>query len=430
MIKKVLLALSGLLALASCAPLPASAASCTPGTGVSCYGLKDSAGSAQSVRALVLGDGTIVQMTIPTDATGNAYTALNPLPVGFSALPALASGTNVIGDVRNITGTIPLAANAATSAKQDTANSTLQSLLTALGTPLQTGGHVVIDSQPLPTGAATDAKSEAIRALLAAQLTVGLPAGAATDAKSEAIRALLAGTLTTSLPSNAATATAQASGNASVASIDTKTPTLGQKTSAFSVPVVLPSDQPLTTAAAASELHLGEIGGNSALIAATFSRPANTTAYAARVGNTAGSLVANSTTAGSVTPMQLVIARKVGGTGTITAVKLAKSSPIITNASFRVHFYGTAPTASNGDGSSWLTTPSSYLGYADIAMDKVFTTEASGSALPKTSASDPRAIVFSAAAGSQTIYALVEALGNYTPVSGETFVLTVDVSRD
>ncbi|WP_174286639.1 hypothetical protein [Sphingomonas bacterium] len=40
---------------------------------------------------------------------------------------------------------------------------------------------------PLPAGAATDAKAESIRALLAAALTVGLPAGAATDATLQAI---------------------------------------------------------------------------------------------------------------------------------------------------------------------------------------------------------------------------------------------------
>lgn len=406
MLKKVLLALGGLLALASATPFPAEAATCSPVNGsLSCYGLKDATGSALSVRSLVLGDGTIVQVTIPADPTGTPYGSGNPLPVGLSALPALASGTNVIGDVRNITGTIPLPTGAATGAKQDTANSTLQSLLTALGTPLQAGGHVVIDSQALPAGAATDAKSEAIRALLAGTLTVGPISGASTAA-------------------------AQATGNASVASLDSKTPSLGQKTAAGSVPVVLPSDQPLTSTPAASELHLGEIGGNSALVSASFARPANTTAYAARVGNTPGSLVANSTTAGSVTPMALVVARKAAGTGTLSTVKLGKNSTSIANAYYRVHFYTSAPTVSNGDGGQWLTTSSGYLGFADITMDKVFSDGASGTGLPKTTAADPRTIIFATAAGSQTIYALIEAMGSYQPVSGETFTLTVDDARD
>lgn len=48
---------------------------------------------------------------------------------------------------------------------------------------------------------------------------------------------------TVSLPTGAATSALQTTGNTSVASIDTKTPTLGQKTMANSSPVVLASDQ-------------------------------------------------------------------------------------------------------------------------------------------------------------------------------------------
>lgn len=86
---------------------------------------------------------------------------------------------------------------------------------------------VTASSLPLPFGAATDAKLEAVRALLAATIAVSvaslpLPAGAATDVKLEALRALLAGTITVSaaslpLPTGAATATAQAATTAAVA---------------------------------------------------------------------------------------------------------------------------------------------------------------------------------------------------------------------
>lgn len=101
-------------------------------------------------------------------------------------------------------------------------------LLDKTGAPLLTPANPGVFSLtgvvPLPTGAATDAKLEAVRALLASTLTVGLPSGAATDAKLEAVRALLAATLTVNLPSGAATAAAQAALNTSAASIDAKTP--------------------------------------------------------------------------------------------------------------------------------------------------------------------------------------------------------------
>lgn len=55
------------------------------------------------------------------------------------------------------------------------------------------------------------------------------------------------------LPSGAATSALQTTGNTSVASIDTKTPTLGQKTMSGSAPVVLPSDQVISVGTVVSQ---------------------------------------------------------------------------------------------------------------------------------------------------------------------------------
>lgn len=98
---------------------------------------------------------------------------------------------------------------------------TAVTLLTTIRNSLATALHVVVDSLPLPTGAATDAKLEAIRALLDATQVVSLtgvvplPTGAATELTVQAIVAGLADILevnvnATVLPPNAATATAQA----------------------------------------------------------------------------------------------------------------------------------------------------------------------------------------------------------------------------
>jgi hypothetical protein len=51
------------------------------------------------------------------------------------------------------------------------------------------------------------------------------------------------------------------------------------------------------------ENHIGQIGGHIAVVSASFTRPADTNAYAA------GDLVANSVTAGSVIPMTFAVAR-------------------------------------------------------------------------------------------------------------------------
>src|SRR5215207_5972656 len=61
-------------------------------------------------------------------------------------------------------------------------------------------------------------------------------------------------------------------------------------------------------------------GSYSTIEVASFVRPANTTAYAI------GDLVANSTTAGSVTPLSVTGARVANGTGSIVYAGLRKSN--------------------------------------------------------------------------------------------------------
>lgn len=169
----------------------------------------------------------------------------------------------------------------------------------------------------------------------------------------------------------------------------------------------------------AGEAHIGEIGGNSAVVAASFTRPANTTAYAI------GQLVANTTTVASVTPLALSVARKTGGTGRITRARLTKSGPSLTNASFRIHLHRAAPTPSNGDGGTWLTTESTYVGSLDVIMDKAFVDGAKGIGVPSTGAY----ITFDTS-GSTNLFALVEARAAYTPLSGELFTLALEADRD
>jgi hypothetical protein len=154
---------------------------------------------------------------------------------------------------------------------------------------------------------------------------------------------------------------------------------------------------------------------------ASFTRPANTTAYAS------GQLVANSTTAGAVVPLAVSVGgNSMPGATRITRVRLAKSGTVATNASFRVHLYGASPTPANGDGGAWSSNQAgSYLGSIDVASMKPFT--------------DGCCDVGAAAAGSEflvrlpsgtTIYALIEARAAYTPVASEVFTLTLETVDD
>lgn len=171
---------------------------------------------------------------------------------------------------------------------------------------------------------------------------------------------------------------------------------------------------------AATEVHLGEVGGRTAMASANFTRPADTTAYAS------GDLVANSTTAGSVTPMTLTIGRLSSGSGAsgmIRRARLRKTGTSVTNASFRLHLYRSSPTVSNGDNGAWLTNNvADYVGALDITVDRAFTDGASGNGTPITGSE----INFS----HQTYYGLLEARAAYTPANAEVFTLELEVIQN
>lgn len=153
------------------------------------------------------------------------------------------------------------------------------------------------------------------------------------------------------------------------------------------------------------------------ITSANFTRPSDTTAYAS------GDLVANSTTAGSVTPMTLSAGRGPNSQGMIRRVRLKKSSVTTTNASFRIHFYQTSPTVTNGDNGAWLSTEGSYLGSCDVTIDKAFSNAAAGTGVPGSGSE----ISFTTFTDTPHIFALIEARGAYTPASAEVFTLTIEV---
>jgi len=179
----------------------------------------------------------------------------------------------------------------------------------------------------------------------------------------------------------------------------------------------------LGAATPAGENHLGEVGGNSAIVGGNFNRPADTTPYSI------GDVVANSTTAGSVVPIPIAAARKNAGTGRILRARLSKTSATI-GSIFRVHFFKTAPTSTAGDNAAFASAVTGvaalHLGYVDITMDQAFSDGAKGIGVAAVGSF----ITFDAAAGTQNIFALIEARTAYTPTSGETFTLAVEVDRD
>lgn len=153
----------------------------------------------------------------------------------------------------------------------------------------------------------------------------------------------------------------------------------------------------------------------------TFTRPANTTAY------TAGDMVANSATAGSVTPMQFTIARANDIPARIISGSIMKSGTTNppTGAIFYLHLYSAAPTvsASSGDNLAFQTTDKDiYLGVMQGTTDRLFDDGFWGALTPVTRLTIP----FAPATGTQIIYGLLEVRGALAPASGEVFTVKIE----
>lgn len=182
----------------------------------------------------------------------------------------------------------------------------------------------------------------------------------------------------------------------------------------------LPVDVRTNTAAtAAGENFVGKVGGVTAEVSANFTRPADTTAYAS------GDLVANSTTAGSVTPLSFTVARVAAGSGSIRRARIKKSGTSVTNTAFRLHLFAASPTVTNGDNGALLTTHSGWIGSIDVNAMLAFSDAAAGNGTPNSGSE----VAFKLASG-QVLFGLLEARGAYTPTSAEVFTITLETYQD
>lgn len=154
---------------------------------------------------------------------------------------------------------------------------------------------------------------------------------------------------------------------------------------------------------------------------ASFTRPADTTAYAS------GDLVANSTTAGSVTPLAFKLGNTFGiGSFRTTRARISKTGTSATNANFRLHLYQASPTPANGDNAAWSTdNAANWLGNIDVTTMLAFTDGCTGFGSPAAGSE-----MYLRLASGTTVYGLLEAKAAYTPISGEVFTVTLEEVDD
>lgn len=159
------------------------------------------------------------------------------------------------------------------------------------------------------------------------------------------------------------------------------------------------------------------VGGFAANPSASFTRPADTTQYAVN------DLVANNTTAGSVSVPSVAGVRTAAGSALIRRVKLHKSGTSLTSANFRIHFFKTAPTVANGDNGVFSpNNVANYCGAMDVTMTQALSDGAVGFGVPTIGSE----IIIKLASGT-SFFMLIEALNTYTPVSAEVFTITPEV---
>lgn len=148
----------------------------------------------------------------------------------------------------------------------------------------------------------------------------------------------------------------------------------------------------------------------------SFTRPSNTTVYAA------GQLIANSVTAASVVPLTWNTSSP-SGQFYIAGCWLRKTTASITLAQFRVHFFSATPTiATTGDAgvfASVVTGASLWLGSMDGTMVASMANGAAVNCVPTEGLVTPVRMAEAAA-----IFALIEARAAYAPGNAEVFTLS------
>lgn len=173
------------------------------------------------------------------------------------------------------------------------------------------------------------------------------------------------------------------------------------------------------SAGADNTVKVGAIANPSA----SFAVPNSAATYAI------GDLIANSATAGSVTPMSFAnVARVAAGAASVIKARMTKTGTGIVGASFTLHLYGASPTVTNGDDGVWLSNQAAtYLGGFEfnLANAKVFSDGVSVNGITQTG----YPVTVDLASGT-TIYGLLEARGAYVRTAAETFTITLEVEQE
>lgn len=150
------------------------------------------------------------------------------------------------------------------------------------------------------------------------------------------------------------------------------------------------------------------------ILAPSFTRPNNTTAYAD------GDLVANSTTAGSVVPLVFVIPNR--RSCIIRGASVAKTDETdVSNALFTLHLFRSSPTVANGDNGALSTNIANKIGTINVGQMVAYTDDAYVMTYGGNFYVD--------SGSATTIYGLLEVDGAYAPAAEEVFTVGLVIEQ-
>lgn len=175
---------------------------------------------------------------------------------------------------------------------------------------------------------------------------------------------------------------------------------------------VFPAQQPVSGTITAA--------GFGVITTASFTRPADITAYAAQ------DVVSNSTTAPAVLTFSSA-GRANGGSGIILSARHMKSSTGVSGATYRLHLYKVAPTAQNDNAQFAMlyANRTNRIGYIDFTHQTAGTGSDSSAAL-----STILNLPFVCDAGSSSLFGILTVTSAYTPTSGEQHFIELGIAQN
>jgi len=153
----------------------------------------------------------------------------------------------------------------------------------------------------------------------------------------------------------------------------------------------------------------------------TLTTVANTTAYSA------GDLLANNSTAGSVTPPSLTVGRVAASQVKLNRFRLRSAGTNLSGVNILVDLWSSAPTFTNGDNGAYAVATSGagayWLGQLTFAMQQLGDAGVAAAVLPDGP------MLLKLAAGVTDIYWSAQILSALSKTSAQAFTLTAEVEQ-